>query len=117
MRFFASHPSSTGARSHHVRVMLGVSFEPAVLNNIFTSLTDHQAPSSLEQLGEDILEEIIEDIERVLGIRAGLPVELGEMEESIVSGASEPLPQSIGSAEELAKLLTAPGSQALPIPG
>ncbi|XP_069413886.1 leucine-rich repeat-containing protein 43 isoform X2 [Ovis canadensis] len=74
-------------------------------------------PSSLEQLGEDILEEIIEDIEESLESGLASLSELGEMEESIVSGASEPLPQSIGSAEELAKLRPLLDPRLCPSPG
>uniref|UniRef100_A0A452FEJ7 Leucine rich repeat containing 43 n=1 Tax=Capra hircus TaxID=9925 RepID=A0A452FEJ7_CAPHI len=74
-------------------------------------------PSSLEQLGEDILEEIIEDIEESSESGLASLSELGEMEESIVSGASEPLPQSIGSAEELAKLRPLLDPRLCPSPG
>uniref|UniRef100_A0A452FE75 Leucine rich repeat containing 43 n=1 Tax=Capra hircus TaxID=9925 RepID=A0A452FE75_CAPHI len=68
-------------------------------------------------LGEDILEEIIEDIEESSESGLASLSELGEMEESIVSGASEPLPQSIGSAEELAKLRPLLDPRLCPSPG
>uniref|UniRef100_A0A4W2C9P3 Uncharacterized protein n=1 Tax=Bos indicus x Bos taurus TaxID=30522 RepID=A0A4W2C9P3_BOBOX len=71
----------TGAHSHRVRVVSGVSSEAG----------------SLEWL-------------------ASLS-ELGEMEESIVSGASEPLPRSTDSAEELAKLRPLLDPRLCPSPG
>nr|XP_020738268.1 leucine-rich repeat-containing protein 43 isoform X7 [Odocoileus virginianus texanus] len=74
-------------------------------------------PPSMEQLDEDILEEIIEDIEESLESGLASLSESGELEESIVSGASEPLPRSIDSAEELAKLRPLLDPQLCPTPG
>ncbi|XP_055261081.1 leucine-rich repeat-containing protein 43 isoform X2 [Moschus berezovskii] len=74
-------------------------------------------PPSMEQLGEDILEEIIEDIEESLESGLASLSESGELEESIVSGASEPLPRSIDSAEELAKLRPLLDPRLCPSPG
>ncbi|KAB0353448.1 hypothetical protein FD755_023850 [Muntiacus reevesi] len=74
-------------------------------------------PPSMEQLDEDILEEIIEDVEESLESGLASLSESGELEESIVSGASEPLPRSIDSAEELPKLRPLLDPQLCPSPG
>lgn len=71
----------------------------------------------MEQLDEDILEEIIEDTEESLESGLASLSESGQLEESIVSGASEPLPRSIDSAEELAKLRPLLDPQLCPSPG
>ena len=64
-----------------------------------------------------ILEDIIEDVEESLESGLASLSELGEMEESIVSGASEPLPRSTDSAEELAKLRPLLDPRLCPSPG
>uniref|UniRef100_A0A8C6CX56 Leucine rich repeat containing 43 n=1 Tax=Moschus moschiferus TaxID=68415 RepID=A0A8C6CX56_MOSMO len=77
----------------------------------------HKKTQQCHPLGEDILEEIIEDIEESLESGLASLSESGELEESIVSGASEPLPRSIDSAEELAKLRPLLDPRLCPSPG
>ncbi|XP_057602732.1 leucine-rich repeat-containing protein 43 [Hippopotamus amphibius kiboko] len=72
---------------------------------------------SMEQLGEDIPEEAIEEAEDSIESGLASQSQSGELEESVVSGASAPLPRSIDSAEELAKLRPCLDPRLCPSPG
>uniref|UniRef100_A0A8C3WR29 Leucine rich repeat containing 43 n=1 Tax=Catagonus wagneri TaxID=51154 RepID=A0A8C3WR29_9CETA len=68
-------------------------------------------------LGEDIFEEIIEEAEDSVESGPESQSQLGELEESLVSGGSAALPRSTDSAEELAKLRPHLDARLLPSPG
>nr|XP_035940927.1 leucine-rich repeat-containing protein 43 isoform X1 [Halichoerus grypus] len=70
---------------------------------------------SLEELGEDIPEEVFEEAEDSL--ESGLSTESGELESSVASGGSGPLPTVTDSAEELAKLRPRIDPRLCPSPG
>ncbi|XP_058388251.1 leucine-rich repeat-containing protein 43 [Diceros bicornis minor] len=72
---------------------------------------------SLERLGEEFPEEVIEEAEDSLESGLTTQSQSGELEESLVSGGSAPLPRLIDSAEELAKLRPLIDPRLCPSPG
>lgn len=74
----------------------------------------------MERLGEEVPEEAAAPAEEAEGSPESVPTttsQSAELGESVVSGRSTPLPGSIASAEELAKLRPRIDPQLCPPPG
>ncbi|XP_027952312.1 leucine-rich repeat-containing protein 43-like [Eumetopias jubatus] len=69
----------------------------------------------MEELGEDVPEEVFEEAEDSL--ESGLSTQSGELEGSVASGGSGPLPRVTDSPEELAKLRPRIDPRLCPSPG